>query len=493
MFLIPRYSLGDHLHRAASGPVPGLAGRRGFVLCGLAILAAAGAMALVGASRAQDADEPDPLDAKIQIHEWSFWIADPTLDQANQVVHFGTQMPGVVETDRSRNPASPKFKPLSVITVHGENCAEFELDLRVQGGRFVGHWPAAETKKSSRLRWIEMVLSAAKPADARIAEIDAKHWFTRAREGDGLYLKNGGRAERFIAYDVEVAYSAPVRVTGGPDVYRVVNLMPYPLHDVLISMPTPEGRRVGRVDFLPAASPASRAAQPANRPAQPPLPAPPQFKGIEKKAAVRRRAVAMPVAFRQQKTGGKDAAPVAAPAAAPAGAGQAAGEPAPDEGVEATMSPALAPDSPDLAAAKQALAAALLRTGLTQPEVDLFMSLNAEPIFTSEEMVVLVRLPSGILEEKTPLMAYPAPTKSVRVPLVLVRNVDPKIKEEIARLAAQLGADDYAQREAAEKRLLELGRLATPAVKALLKSTDLEAVFRAERILLKFNESIEPN
>jgi hypothetical protein len=46
-------------------------------------------------------------------------------------------------------------------------------------------------------------------------------------------------------------------------------------------------------------------------------------------------------------------------------------------------------------------------------------------------------------------------------------------------------------REAAEKRLLELGRLAVPALKVALKSSDLEVAFRAERILLAQNEKLE--
>ena len=50
----------------------------------------------------------------------------------------------------------------------------------------------------------------------------------------------------------------------------------------------------------------------------------------------------------------------------------------------------------------------------------------------------------------------------------------------------------YALREAADKRLRELGRLAIPALKECLTSPDLEVVLRAERMLLALNESIDP-
>jgi hypothetical protein len=163
----------------------------------------------------------------------------------------------------------------------------------------------------------------------------------------------------------------------------------------------------------------------------------------------------------------------------------------PDEGIDVEMSPPVAADDPSLEEAKTWLRDALVRAGLTAGEADLFLSLYAKPFFESEEMVVLFRLPVDVIEQKLPLVVYPSPTQTVRVPLVLVRNIDPKIKDEVAQMVAQLGAIEYAVREAAEKRLVELGRLAVPAVRTALSSPDLEVVFRAERILIRQNESIE--
>ena len=47
------------------------------------------------------------------------------------------------------------------------------------------------------------------------------------------------------------------------------------------------------------------------------------------------------------------------------------------------------------------------------------------------------------------------------------------------------------QREKAEKRLGELGRLAVPNLKTVLNNADPEVAYRAERILLAQNEKID--
>ena len=64
-------------------------------------------------------------------------------------------------------------------------------------------------------------------------------------------------------------------------------------------------------------------------------------------------------------------------------------------------------------------------------------------------------------------------------------------QHDVERLVTNLGAADYAERETAEKRLLELGRLAVPALKSALKSSDAEVQFRAERLLLAQNEKVD--
>lgn len=155
------------------------------------------------------------------------------------------------------------------------------------------------------------------------------------------------------------------------------------------------------------------------------------------------------------------------------------------------MSPVLPRDADELKAVGESIAGGLLKLGFTRLEIDLLIGRAANTWLEAKKMVVLFRLPVEAIEERLPLVAYPAPRKTVRAALIVVENIDPKIKLEVQKLIAQLGAAEYTDRESAEKRLTELGRLAVPALRAALKSADLEVVFRAERILLAQNEKLE--
>jgi hypothetical protein len=149
-----------------------------------------------------------------------------------------------------------------------------------------------------------------------------------------------------------------------------------------------------------------------------------------------------------------------------------------------TLSEPLASGDPRLAEVRQSLAASLRQQGLSDGEVELLLSIAAPALFESDALTMLVRLPPKAIEERAPLETYPPAAKLVRVALMLVRNIDPGLKNEVAGLVERLGAAAYVEREAAETRLLELGRLAVPALKAVLSSADPEVAFRAERILL---------
>jgi hypothetical protein len=126
----------------------------------------------------------------------------------------------------------------------------------------------------------------------------------------------------------------------------------------------------------------------------------------------------------------------------------------------------------------------LTKAGLTTHEVELFVDHYGALFFESEALVVACRLDSAAVDEKIPLSIFPAPVKTVRVALVLVRNADPRLGQQVDQLIAQLGDPKYSVREAAQARLLELGPLAFGALNKALSHADLEIVIRAERILL---------
>jgi hypothetical protein len=637
----------------------------------------------------------DEEEADYEIHEMSLWGLDPTLEQANQLQHYPSSMPGIVDTDRSRTGQAGRLSPFSLLTFHGQGVKDLELDLRVQNGRFLGHWLSAESK-SGRLRWIELVTSAEPSETAKPANVDQKHWFNQARKLDGLNISRGSRSENFLTYDCELRYTSAVKLAGGSDTYQVTNLTTTPLSDVYIVVPDGELRRIGHLDSLAAGKPQPAAPAAPTPPAAPPVaapgapvppppaaapaaPAPPApgnaaAKPAEKKGDDKDDPFADDTAAEKKEAEKKEAekdetekkeetkdAPPEKPAeekketahetpaepkpdtppssehknlavtakhsassewdakfsAAKAFDGDGAtrwnsrnletqgawvacrweqpvtvykvvvreafdringfkvqqfdaakndwvdavvleGEalltqkggtsgnpndgkanptftldlptplvttgirilvtsvvekyqgavslfeveafgtappappPPPEEpGTDVAMSPPMADDSPELAAIKETFAEGLRAAGLTAKEVELFMSLAAKSIFGANEMVIVYRLPAAVIEERLPLIAYPAPRKTVRTAWMVVRNIDPRIKDEVAKLVAELGADDYSQREKAEKRLGELGRLAVPNLKTVLNNADPEVAYRAERILLAQNEKID--
>jgi hypothetical protein len=365
-------------------------------------------------------------DPKFRLHELSVWVVDATQEQANQQPFCPSAMPPVVSSDRGRSKDASGIAPFSLLTFHGEPVTDLEVDLRVQSGRFLSHWPKSDAK-GSRLRWIELGLTPQLDDPTRLATVDAGHWFQQARNFDSLFVTSGARAERFMVYDCEFKLAPPIKLAGGPDRYEVTNLGTSPLVDLVISVPTANGRRIGRLDAL----------------------------------------AAKPKETKEEK----DAKPAAA--------------------AELMMSPPVAEGSAELAKEKAAFGESLRRTGLTDKEIELLVSAASPTLFESKEMAVVFRLPPDAIEERLPLVTYPAPIKTVRVALVFVKNIDPNIEKEVQTLVAQLGAAKYAEREAAEKRLAELRRLAIPALRTALKSKDLEVVFRAERILMAQDEKID--
>lgn len=152
--------------------------------------------------------------------------------------------------------------------------------------------------------------------------------------------------------------------------------------------------------------------------------------------------------------------------------------------VEIAMSAPLAADAAEFKTQgidewKKRLAA----TGLETDEIELIATAYEKPIFDAKELVVVCRLADDAINELQSLDVFPEPTKTTRVAIVVIRKIDPGAKAEIEQLVKQLGDDKYDAREAAEKRLGDLGSAALPALREALKNTDLEVVFRAERLL----------
>jgi hypothetical protein len=485
---------------------------------------AAGALVLAGlvvfSPRARAA-EPD---GGFEVHDVSVWMIDRGGNTANSKSDYPSALPVTVASSRGAQailqntvttgllvnggavtfntndvpaaPAAPQASdrraaPINLITFHGQPTPNIDVDVRTRSGSFLAHWPPGEALPN-RLRW-----SGTPPYDlvakigdeAELMFVDSDHWMVKAREAGGLYIKRGARSERFLAYDVELSLDVPLRLEGGPDKYRVINTTEASLYDVLIARITPEGCRVAWIDVVPKSGSAAAAPQPgAENPngAQPPKAA--QY-APGAPVAEPKKVFSTPLGL--PTTG---AVPAAKPAEAPQPGGSKlfGGLPPtkPAQGVEVVLSEPLAADSPAAAAnTTQALADRLAKAGLSPAESALFVERYGSQLFGSKELVVACRLERATIDDKVPLSIFPAPTKTVRVAMVFLRNADPRMGDEVQGLVAQLGDPKWKVREAAHKRLLELGPVAYPALNSALNSPDQEIVLRAERILLKQNQT----
>jgi hypothetical protein len=196
------------------------------------------------------------------------------------------------------------------------------------------------------------------------------------------------------------------------------------------------------------------------------------------------------------------AAPVAVPAGqpatppaanSPAGQPGAPAQPANETLADVPLSAPLAADSDEFKEQTSGeLRKRLAAAGLKEAEINLLHSLYAKHFFESDEMQLVYRVPQEGIDEMTPLTVEPENMKVKRVALVIARKVDPRLREDVTKLVAELGDASYARREKAEKRLKDLGRQAIPSLKEALKNKDPEVVMRAERLLLIQKEQLGP-
>jgi hypothetical protein len=448
-------------------------------------------LSLLGSAAMIRADEP----SRLEVREWSLWVTEPHRNQFNTADVYLNGMPGIVDSSRSSRPGAKRVAvtPLSMITFSGKIPETTDVTLKITAGRFISHWPAAEVK-NNRLRWLDLKLSD-KPASEAFAVIPEGHWFNQARKLESLFLKRGERPERFLCYDTELPGEMTARVEGGPEKYKIVNKGTFPIYDVLLIAPTSEGRRFGWLKEVAAA------VQP---PAQPKKEKQPEKKpdADEKDKPADAPEATAPAAAPVAAAPVAPAAPAAAPAAteasgakaAPDGATKPAAQPAATAVKETTVEIELTPPLDDKQLADQAggsLRSALTAAGLTEGEINLLLEIYNNALFGCDEMVLVYRMPQAKLDELLPLEVDPETAKITRVGLVLCQKVDPKINDQIKELAAQLSDASYAQREKAEERLKELGRIAIPRLKELLKGEDAEAAMRAERLLLQLNEPLD--
>ena len=408
---------------------------------------------------------PSTPQGNFDVYEWVVLVCDPNQSAANAERMFASTLPEFVGARRgaASSDIADEPTPAGVIRVVAAPGAAdgTKVDVLVQcpTGRFLGAWPKGKGR-SNRQLWEAYEL---RPESTGLREVSATHWFNALRQAPALGLHRGRAGERFLLYDAELNYALPLRAAAGANnAYELSNSGAAPLHDVTLFKPQDNGWRSGGVASMPPA----KGVAPATGPATAPTTAP----------AVATRPVPPAIVARVQalRAPGAPPAPQLPPAPPPAtqpapGASKAA--------VAAESAPAGATEL--LAPWKQRLTEA----GLPASDVAQVLRILERHALDEKRMTIVYRLDPAELDRLLPLEVTPLPRKTVRVGIVIARNIDPAVGDEIEQLIAQLGHDDWETREAAYKQLAELGPAARPKLQSALQNKDLEVAWRAERLI----------
>jgi hypothetical protein len=398
-----------------------------------------------------------------EVYEWVVFICDPNQPAANAERLFPSTLPDFVGSRRPPAPATAAADPcpVGVIRLRGEDeGAKVDVLLQAPGGRFLGQWPRGKGRTDRQL-WEAYELHAAAPPGLK--EVPPQSWFGALRDAPSPYLQRGRAGERFLLYDAEVNYPVPLHVSGGKgSAYELANSGAAPLHDLTLYRPQDGGWRTGSVESMPAAKDAKPPTAPASGPSTAPAAdrLPP---GIPPEVAAQIQA-------RARARGPAATPPPPAPSTQPS--------PGASKATVNVNSPATA-----AAPALEPWRRRLRQEGLADSDVAVILRILERHALDKRRLTAVYRLDPGELDRLLPLEVTPTPRKTVRVGLMIARNIDPAVGDEIDRLIAQLADPDWERREAAHKELAELGPAARPKLQAALQSKDLEVAWRAERLL----------
>ncbi|MBL8793636.1 MAG: hypothetical protein JNM56_07015 [Planctomycetia bacterium] len=134
----------------------------------------------------------------------------------------------------------------------------------------------------------------------------------------------------------------------------------------------------------------------------------------------------------------------------------------------------------------ETLAAQLQGAGLNADEAKSLIELWKDELFLTEGVTLFYRIPQEVYERLLPLTLQPRPEKLVRVGLMHHAHCEPDLAERVARLLKDLDSNDFGVRQAAQRRLEEMGRAAYVILARKLKDNPpLELRMRIEQIIGK--------
>jgi hypothetical protein len=423
-------------------------------------------VACISAFAAEPTTAPKTPEGAFEVTDWVIFICDPNQPQANASTLFQSTLPDFTGSRRSPAPVEKESDPapIGVIRFRGSAGDKETLDVLLQnkGGRFLATWPKAQTRTGGVL-WQNFTLSDKPPVSQE--QIGGSSWMNALRNAAGSppFIMKESRGERFLVYDAEPNYKLPLKVAAGsaPDQYVISNSDPkLPLRDLTFYKNEPDGwHTVTLVELAPTPT-----TKPATKPATTTAstaPLPTTVAVAATRPATTRSATQASSQPATQPTG----QPIALHAAGTKDAAQI------------------------LAPWKQKLTAG----GLPATDHDLILKILELHALDPHRLTAVYRLDIDQMEQILPLEVTPQPRRTNRVGLVIVRNIDPAILTEIENLVTQLGDPRWDNREAASKRLRDLGLAAKPKLEAMLKtSKDPEITFRIERLIAALTHNPQP-
>ena len=146
--------------------------------------------------------------------------------------------------------------------------------------------------------------------------------------------------------------------------------------------------------------------------------------------------------------------------------------------------------SAGLAELRERLADLLEAEGLFPKEAAGMSKIWQQPWFDQSGLRVIFFSPPGATESLLPLRVDPKPAQVVRTLLVSVECLKDSKENVVAELIRQLGDGDFGEREAAQRKLIQLGRANEKALNdALRKADDEEVRGRIATILRRMTDA----
>lgn len=140
-------------------------------------------------------------------------------------------------------------------------------------------------------------------------------------------------------------------------------------------------------------------------------------------------------------------------------------------------------------AASESLTKQIVEAGLNVDEASSLVDLWRKEMFETPGLHLYFRLPQSEYDARLPLTITPRPKEVVRVGLVFQGHLEPDFAERVLELARQLDSQRFADRDAAAKKLLQIG----PAVLVQLqrirdhKGLSAEVRERVDVLIKKWN------